>query len=130
MDVGIPRGTHIVYTSSCGALSVLEYRVHTRIDPGDLIVFIVEIPDRLKIEKATWMPDLDTARRFGDFWARSNRSPVLAVPAVVVPNQVNYLLNPQHPALGDQITIVGRHALALDLRLFDITSRSNRTRTN
>lgn len=124
------KRTHIVYTSSCGALSVLEYRVHTRVDPGDLVIFTIEIPDRLAIEKATWMPDLDTARRFGDFWVRSNRSPILAVPSVVVPNQINYLLNPQHPALGRQIAIVGKHALALDLRLFDITSsRSNRKRT-
>jgi hypothetical protein len=41
------KGTHIVYTSSGGALSVLEYRVHTRVDPGDLIIFTIEIPDRV-----------------------------------------------------------------------------------
>ena len=118
-----------MYTSSCGALSVLEYRVHTKIDPGDLIVFTIEIPNRLKVEKTTWIPDSETPGRFGDFWVRSNRSPVLAVPSVVVPNQLNYLLNPQHPALIGRIEIVGSHSLALDLRLFDITSRRSRLRT-
>src|SRR5207244_10751624 len=58
-------GTPIVYTSSCGALAVLEYRVHTKIDPGDLVLYRIDIPEALTIEKAPWSPDLNTARHFG-----------------------------------------------------------------
>jgi RES domain-containing protein len=116
-------GTAIVYTSSCGALAVLEYRVHTRIDPGDLVLYRLDIPDTLTIEKAPWSPDLNTARLFGDLWASSMRSPVIAVPSVVVPHQINYLLNPRHPEMAGNITIVDRQSFVLDLRLFDLTPK-------
>lgn len=117
-------GTPIVYTSSCGALSVLEYRVHTNIDPGDLLLYRIDIPEKLSIEKAPWTPDLRTAQRFGDLWAKSMRSPVIAVPSVVVPNQVNYLLNPLHPKMKGKIKIVDSQSFILDLRLFDLTPKA------
>jgi RES domain-containing protein len=103
-------GTPVVYSSSCGALAVLEYRVHTNIDPGDLLLVRMEVPDSLTIERAAWMPEINTARHFGDLWANSKRAPVLAVPSVIVPHQVNYLLNPLHPALAQQLRIVERES--------------------
>ena len=38
-------GTPMVYASSCGALAVLEYRVHTSVNPDDLLIYTIEIPD-------------------------------------------------------------------------------------
>src|SRR5271165_6446147 len=73
-------GTRIVYTSSCSALAVLEYRVSTKPDPGDLRTYSIDLQDVLKMEKAGWMPDLPTARQLGDVWISSNRSVILAVP--------------------------------------------------
>jgi RES domain-containing protein len=116
-------GTPIVYTSSCGALAVLEYRVHTNIDPGDLVLYRIDITDSLTIENAPWTPDLNTARHFGDLWASSTRSPVIAVPSVVVPHQINYLLNPRHPEMVGKMRIVDQQSFVLDLRLFDLTPR-------
>lgn len=115
--------TPVVYTSSCGALAVLEYRVHTKIDPGDLLLYRLEIPDSLVIEKAPWMPDFHTARHFGDLWASSKRSPVMSVPSVVVPHQVNYLLNPLHTDVAGQIKVVDQQSFVLDLRLFDLSPK-------
>ena len=115
------KGTPVVYTSSCGALAVLEYRVHTRIDPGDLLLYTIEIPNSLTIEKVPWTPDLNTARHFGDVWANSRRSPVISVPSVVVPDQLNYLLNPLHPEMAGRINVVKQQSFVLDLRLFDLT---------
>src|SRR6266478_3362288 len=78
-------GTHIVYASSCGALAVLEYRVNTKRDPDDLLIYTIEVSDTLKVEKTDyWMPDLYTAKHFGDAWIRSKRTVILAVPSVVV----------------------------------------------
>ena len=54
-------GTPIVYASSCGALAVLEYRVHTHVNPDDLLIYTIEIPDALHVEKLTWMPDTNFA---------------------------------------------------------------------
>lgn len=36
-------------------------------------------------------------RAYGDRWTLEGRSVALAVPSVIVPNGVNYLLNPLHP---------------------------------
>ena len=115
-------GTHMVYTSSCGALAVLEYRVHATKDPNDLLIYTIEVSDTLTVEKTTWMPDLRTARSFGDEWVENQRSAILTVPSAVVPHQFNYLINPGHPDLSSSpLKIVGREPFALDVRLFDIT---------
>ena len=63
-------GTHVVYTSSCGALAVLEYRVHALEDPADLLVITLEVDDTLAIERSARMPDVPAARRFGDSWIK------------------------------------------------------------
>lgn len=115
------KGTAVVYTSSCGALAILKYRVHTNIDPGDLLLYSIELPDSLNVEKASWMPDLDTARRYGDLWVNNKRTPILAVPSVVAPRQLNYLLNPQHHDLTGLIKVAVTDRFVLDLRLFDLT---------
>jgi RES domain-containing protein len=104
-------------------LAVLEYRVNTRRDPDDLIVHTIDIPDTVKIERVDWMPASLTAQRFGDVWIRDQRTPVLAVPSVVVPKQINYLLNPSHADLRSAIQVIDTQRIALDLRLFDLTLR-------
>lgn len=114
------KGTRIVYTSSCGALAVLEYRVHTTSNPDDLLLVTIEIPDALKIEKLDWMPDVDTSRHLGDVWVASKRTPVLQVLSVVVPDQRNYLLNPQHPDLVGNMKIINKQPFMLDVRLFNL----------
>ena len=116
-------GTAVVYTSSCSALAVLEYRVNTRLDPTDLLLYRLEIPDTLEVERIGWMPDISTSRRFGDVWVKSMRSPILVVPSVVVPNQTNVLLNPLHPALLGNIAIIDKQSFLLDVRLFDLTEK-------
>ena len=115
-------GTVIVYTSSCSALAVLEYRVHSKLAPADLLLYRLEIPDSLPVERTEWTPDISTSRKFGDVWAKSMRSPILVVPSVVVPNQTNILLNPLHPALLGNITIIDKQSFLLDVRLFDLAT--------
>src|ERR1043165_4721386 len=74
-------GTHMVYACSCGALAALEYRVHAKKDPGDLLIYTIEFPDTLRIERANWIRDLRTAQSFGDGWIKSKRTVILAVPS-------------------------------------------------
>jgi RES domain-containing protein len=112
-------GTPIVYTSSCAALAALEYRVNTSENPKDLLIYTLEIPDTVQIEKTDWMPDARTSRELGDVWINSKRTAILAVPSVVVPRQINYLLNPRHPDAG-AIRVVHQQPYVLDLRLFDL----------
>ena len=115
-------GTPIVYASSCGALAVLEYRVHAKEYPDDLQICAIEIPDGLNVEKYaekyTWIPHDATTRHFGDTWVKTRRSPILSVPSIVVPNQVNYLLNPEHPDLIGLLECIHKESFLLDVRLF------------
>lgn len=114
------KGTRIVYTSACGALAVLEYRVHTRLDPDDLMLYSIDVPDTIPFEQAAWMPDVRTAQHFGDVWIKSKRTLILAVPSVVVPHQINYLLNPEHPAFLNSVNVIETIRFALDIRLLDV----------
>jgi len=101
-------GKAVVYTSSSLSLATLEVLVHLE-DPdvfGKLFSWVsLEIPpeilETLEPENlpAGWNADESSqiSRAYGDAWLRSSRSAVLAVPSVVTPGEVNYLLNPAHP---------------------------------
>ena len=43
---------------------------------------------------------LEATQRIGDEWLASGRALALAVPSVIVPEELNYVLNPDHPAFG------------------------------
>jgi RES domain-containing protein len=49
-------GREMVYTSSCGALAVLEYMAHMSRLPRDMVLLLIEIPDTLQIEQTEWAP--------------------------------------------------------------------------
>ncbi len=53
----------------------------------------------------------------------SRRSSVIAVPSVLVPHQMNYLVNPLHPAVAGALRVVDQQPFMLDLRLFDLTPK-------
>lgn len=52
----------------------------------------------------------------GNMWAASQETAVLRVPSAVIPSELNYLLNPNHPDFGS-ITIGTPEPFELDLRL-------------
>jgi RES domain-containing protein len=103
--VGIP----MVYTSLTRALACLETVVHLNGSGLPLNRYLVEIriPDDLWLAAETqtalslkvgW--DAEPAGRasveYGSDWARSNRSLLLVVPSVIVPEEANVLINPHH----------------------------------
>jgi RES domain-containing protein len=102
-SVGVP----MVYVSQSIALAVLEILVHLE-DPKILSAYQV-----CRVEwKEEWVQVLDVAglpehwrdavapaalKSIGDEWIRSGSSVVLQVPSAIIPNEVNFLLNPRHP---------------------------------
>ena len=44
-----------------------------------------------------------STKEYGATWATQLRSPVLCVPSAVVPEAKNYILNPLHPELLQEI---------------------------
>ena len=101
-------GRRAVYTSSTKALAVLELLVHLDVAQPlpPLVAFAFRLDEKL-VERwpARALPrgwrtlrGLAETRRIGDTWLASQRALALAVPSVVVPEELNYLLNPEHPA--------------------------------
>jgi RES domain-containing protein len=91
-----------VYTSGSKALALLEILVH--LDPIDApprwVAFRFDIAAE-QIEKpelpSGWATQAGRTRRVGDAWLSSRRTLALAVPSVIVPEELNCLLNPLHP---------------------------------
>jgi RES domain-containing protein len=102
-SVGVP----MVYASEHQSLAALEIRVHIdktrmrklykcfrfRFDEDLMGVFRVGgLPKDWQQE-----PPPPSLQPVGDDWARSNASVILAVPSVIIPKELNYLINPNHP---------------------------------
>jgi RES domain-containing protein len=103
-------GRGAVYTSATKSLAVLEVLVH--LDVGRpvprLVAFTFDVDDRLVDRLPVvrlhghWRTSrgLLVTQEIGDDWLASGRSLALAVPSTIVPEELNYLLNPAHPAFG------------------------------
>lgn len=96
----------IVYTSSSISLATLELLVHVQRPLGlqDYALVsclfpeaIVEELDRARLP-ANWRdyPEPPELRVLGGEWLDKATSAVLAVPSAVTPEEVNYLINPEH----------------------------------
>jgi RES domain-containing protein len=99
-------GVRVVYASSSLSLATLEVLVHLQ-NSGPLLsysVCTVDFPEDLVKELAVrslphnWRayPAPAGLRRLGDDWVRGKASVVLKVPSVIVPEEHNYLINPDH----------------------------------
>src|ERR1035441_3817323 len=101
------RGVPVVYASSTKSLAALETLVHLNPPvPFQYVAFRLQF-DAALVENiplnrlpADWRvePPPPSTKAIGDAWLREVRSAVLALPSVVVPGELNYLLNPAHPA--------------------------------
>jgi RES domain-containing protein len=120
------RGVRVVYTSSTRSLAALENLVH--LNPPILfhyVAFRVRFDSALLEKLAHSLPDdwreqppPPSTRALGDRWASEARSAVLEVPSVIIPGEVNYLLNPAHPQFR-KIIIGKAEPFAFDPRLLE-----------
>jgi len=103
-----PNEVKMIYTASSRSLACLENVVH-RDKLGLTKAFnlmTIECPDGIKI-KTISLADLPTnwadydqmpqTQKTGANWVRENASAILQVPSTIVEDEVNYLLNPEHP---------------------------------
>ncbi len=113
------EGVPVVCTAGSLSLALLEIIVHLEIKKA--LQHFKAIPVSLS-EKQTehvtvnlptsWsaLPPEFTTQVIGNLWVKRNALPVLSVPSAVVPNETNYLLNPQHSefssiAIGQPINL-------------------------
>lgn len=118
-------GTRVVYASSTLSLAALEILVHLNpLIPMSFVFFRIEFDDAFlegleaDVTPLRWKshPPSKPSQRYGDDWVREARSPVLAVPSVIIPTENNLLLNPNHPSYPS-VDISGPQDFAFDPRL-------------
>lgn len=102
------KGVPVIYASESRSLAALEYLVHLPImlAPNDLSICRLEVTDvsvtriRENALPRGWKdyPAGEKTKEIGSRWARRGKTLLLAVPSVLVPDECNYLINPQHVA--------------------------------
>jgi RES domain-containing protein len=119
------RGVPVVYTSSTKSLAALETLVHLNPPMSfKYVVFRVQfdeaLMERIPLKRlpAEWQiePPPPSTKAIGDAWVRQRRSAVLALPSVIIAEELNYLLNPAHPDF-QRISIGKADRFAFDPRL-------------
>ncbi len=115
----------VVYGSQHKSLAALELLVHR--DPrraNRFTAFLFQFPESL-VETVPlqglpedWRqePPPPSTQQIGDAWMKGSRSAVLAVPSIIIPEELNYVLNPAHPDFR-KITIGRPQDFAFDARL-------------
>jgi RES domain-containing protein len=111
------RGRRVVYCAPNPATALLEILVHAEIDLDDIPVTYkyleIHVPERTSRESITTTV---AAQNRGDAWLEQNRSALLLVPCVIVPETTNVLINPRHPDSA-RIKIKRVHQQSADARL-------------
>jgi RES domain-containing protein len=101
------KGITLLYTSESRALCTTEIAVHTPLGniPLDYQIVSIEIPDDIKVEELLaselpedWksLPHSHSTQEIGDKFVHTNKFLVLKVPSVVVQEEYNFLINPNH----------------------------------
>lgn len=100
--------TKIVYTAESRALATLEVSVHLDLSedlPSDRFYVEITIPDEIIIQEVKledlpedWdsKPPILITQTIGDDFIYYNEAAVLKVPSSIVPQEFNYLINPNH----------------------------------
>lgn len=121
------QGRPAVYTSASLSLAALEVLVHVDRDllPPGLAQVEIEVPDDVAVlslgveslpEGWRRYPGPPELRELGDRWLAEGATAVLQVPSAVIPQEVNYLLNPLHPGIS-RVAVVSQAPFAYDTRL-------------
>lgn len=96
-------GFDMVYCSGSLSLAALEILVHLELTNlhFNLVYFKVDIPDTIPITILT-VPEIkrklkqQAYKDIGSTWITENNTAVLQVPSVIIEEEVNFLINPQH----------------------------------
>ena len=101
-------GTPLIYSATNISLATLETVLHLRSGglPFNRFLVRIDVPDDVWAARVVldplpggWdaVPPGMTSRTAGDAWVASSSSALLLVPSVIVPDEYNVLINPQHP---------------------------------
>lgn len=119
-------GNPMVYVASSRSLAALEMLVHlgSAVRSFTMRRYQVELPEAciehldMKRFDPVWLgPVIHPAtQQLGDAWLQHRQSLILAVPSAIIPEELNYLINPRHRDAGN-LNIADPEPFALDSRL-------------
>lgn len=100
-----PPGFSVVYASQSRALAVLETFVHLTLEAKALSFFLYEITlpkgtaviEQAKLHSKSKPRLMYDTQEVGREWLMQGKSLALAAPSVVIPPELNYVLNVRHP---------------------------------
>lgn len=103
-----PNDVHMIYASSSRSLACLENVVHrSQFGLNELFkVMTIQVNDQINIDSiklnelpADWREfnRMAYTQAIGEKWVKEKTSAVLAIPSSVIQEELNYLLNPEHP---------------------------------
>lgn len=122
------EGFFALYTSITRSMALLETLAHTpakMLDAKDYQLITLSVPDNIVAEKLLlsslpyeWdAPDTRPfTKRLGDRFLRNKNSLLLAVPCVLMPEEINYMLNPLHRDMK-KVKIVYKRRIYFDKRM-------------
>lgn len=111
----------MVYTAATPSLAVLEVLVHLDLPPelipDDMVLLTIDIPDDAPLRDFDDTPAEDDAcRQAGDAFLDAGDTLGLRVRSVVVPQEVNLLLNVRHADMA-RVRVIGTEPFRFDPRL-------------
>lgn len=119
--------TRLVYTAESRALATLEVSVHLDLSedlPNDRYYVEIDIPDEITIFEVNiddlpedWdsKPPTITTQTIGDDFINYNEAAILKVPSSIVPQEFNYLINPNHSD-SSKIKVIKTYRMSFDSR--------------
>lgn len=122
------EGYYALYTSGTRSLALLESLVHTpakMLDSNIYQLITLSIPDNALKEKIAlsmlppaWdAPDTrPVTRMIGDQFLNDKKNLMLAVPSVILPEEINYVLNPLHTDMK-KLKIINQRRIYFDKRV-------------
>lgn len=122
-----PNKPEMIYTASNRSLACLENVVH-RGQSGLSLTFSVmtiEIDDEIHKENvelsdlaSNWkdFDQMQITQNIGENWLTKNQTAILQVPSSVIEEEVNYLINPNHPDFI-KIKLIKKQPFTFDKRI-------------
>lgn len=122
------EGFFALYASSSRSLALLETLAHTPAKMLDVRVYhliTLSVPDNIVTQKLSLknlMPGWDApdtrpfTKKIGDSFLTNKKELILEVPSVMMPEEINYVLNPLHKDMN-QVKFVNKRRIYFDKRV-------------
>lgn len=123
-----PHGLLATYLSATRSLAALEVLVHQaeHVPTGRFLFFEVLFPEHFVTTispadlEADWRsyPPRNSTVTLGGNWLKARTTPVLRVPSIMIPEESNYLINPEHPR-AEEVQIGNPRPFTFDSRFLN-----------